>query len=368
MRDFRGAGICIGQGDFKSGETRQAVKLALLLTNPDGAAYSPLCTKILFDASDAEIAEKSQGLVTEGRKHEFDNLCIYLAGRLQNTSTGWHLQGNGGERPRMSLEAIASVASDIRSKSTVIFFDLGGSAAPATQDFVSHLQRFFSQLSRPTAVILGVEASTDSPHLQNQIRWRPDGSSPNVPGLGALATSQSPNELLLEWLVGRDTPADAAINVQSLQEDAALAKNVQLEAPLADETKQIRLGARFPWLIWSRRTTIPGHAVRSLHNFVDQNCEAITSRIRDEGFSRNTLAGLPVSLYSAMWQEAFEGKDLDLMDRLERDRNILKGALRANGFNRSATATAMGISRSTLYAKLRRLNISIDQLRNGNHP
>jgi DNA-binding NtrC family response regulator len=56
------------------------------------------------------------------------------------------------------------------------------------------------------------------------------------------------------------------------------------------------------------------------------------------------------------WSEHF--KDLDEA-LLEPEREILIGALEANGWNRQATAIRLGINRTTLYKKMKRLGIEI---------
>lgn len=375
LRDFRGAGVCIGQGGSESTAARQAIKLALMLTNPDGAAYCPGSTRVLFDATDDEIAEKTAGLVHASEQQPFDCLCLYVAGEVTESSDGVHLH-NGSAGTTITFAAIAELAARIRSDATIVFLDVATESpahnAGASQKSPTNarlrpraidLQAALTHVPEPTAIVVGQSARS----AQSAQSARSDGAGKesSVTRSGPLADSETVCDFLLEWLVGRDTSADAELHVQSLRRDAKLAPRVHLDVAATGDEQQIRLGARFPWLVWSGRTTIPGHAVRSLHDFVDQNGAVIASRVQQKvGLSAQTLSGLPQSLYALIYRESLADQDLDLIDRLQRDRGIVSSALRANGFNRSATAHAMGISRSTLYQKLRRLNISIEQLKN----
>jgi DNA-binding NtrC family response regulator len=98
--------------------------------------------------------------------------------------------------------------------------------------------------------------------------------------------------------------------------------------------------------------------VRELQNVIERAvvlCKGHTLGVDD----------LPPKLLDTPQDESVEAyASTTLKDALEqRERRIIESALRANGWNRQLTAERLGINRTTLYKKMKRLGLEIEPLR-----
>ena len=347
MNSFHSAAFVMGLGAPQSLPVRRALKVALMLTDTDGAGYAPDNTELAFSVSDRErLSTRIERLAQKSATKPFETLCVYLAAELHEAD-GWYVRAPGSERPddRILLESLEKSLELIDSNSMLLMLDFSSDAGMSNgrlpDELVTHLMDGMSAKRANVALVAAVG----------------DGAEPATPRSRPLA-HPCLNSFVLEWLAGRNTSLDDTLNLSSLRTFLAAHDSLKVELHVAGDESAIRVGQRFPWLEWNKRTTMPGHAVPSLQHLVDGNASVLVERVLQQPLSAATLAGLPNSLFASIWREALQlERPRGHMEKLDRDRGIITEALQENNSNRTATADALGISRSTLYAKMRRLNI-----------
>ena len=355
---FRGAAVSLGLGNCRSIPARQALKMTLMLTQADGCGYFAADTRTFHEAHPTHLPQMLAGLAEFSRPSPFDTLCVYLAGDIESQDGELAIRHTRSAQPPCPLAAVATALQAVKASTLILLMD-GWNHSPEWPTSIA--ERLLEQLTAGRESVAVHTALLDG-------RASPTGP---LRAASALERPRTLSEFFIEWCVGRDTTADAPINIQSLNDSLPPQPEFHLESALWQSEQAERreahgrIGNRFPWLVWNQRTTIPGHVVTSLNSFVEEHAGTIHDRIEDGVLNSATLAGLPASLFISLWREAqHTGKAApELLQRLERDRHVVCDALLSNNLNRSATAAAMGISRSTLYAKMRRLNIRLDELR-----
>ncbi|MCA9175003.1 MAG: hypothetical protein KDB14_11025 [Planctomycetales bacterium] len=337
---FHGAALLLGLGKPDDPSVRRALKMALMLTDLDGPGIPAENTRLLFEPKVRDL----QAQVDELAKlpsTPFETLCVYAAGELARVGSETHLRPCNATAADLgiSLSSLAEAVSHLPTQSVAVILDPCPGTAHPTQMLPQFSEELFNLL----------RASHDRVALLTGT---------------AYDCNQALNEELLEWLTGRKSSQADTVTFDSLEQ--WLSGKPGHTYNWRREGNDIRVGLRFPWLNWHQRTTIPGHAVSSLHELVEQNAQLLVERTRTSGLSAKTLGGLSHSLYANIWREAqlqTRPGPAERAAKLSRDREIISAALLANKLNCTATADALGVSRSTLYSKLRRLNISTASLR-----
>jgi DNA-binding NtrC family response regulator len=132
-------------------------------------------------------------------------------------------------------------------------------------------------------------------------------------------------------------------------------------AQVCDETGKVVGGFTDEAIETLRRYRWPGN-VRELQNVVERAVLLGKSdRVRVEDLPATLAAAAPVAVS--------RGKGRTLKDALEGpERQIILDVLESNGWNRNATADELGINRTTLYKKMKRLGLEETRLFAGNLP
>ena len=78
LSDFRGAALLIGPGEGSSPAARRAMKMALMLSHPDGAAYPVEHLHLVFDPSPTSLHAPISALSNAAAPRPFDTLCVYV--------------------------------------------------------------------------------------------------------------------------------------------------------------------------------------------------------------------------------------------------------------------------------------------------